>query len=97
MLRRLADTDGAGRVDGTRTVLVYGSMTEDGILYKRARRARSAVPGCAGPRVTSPAEGWKGYSGFISADILRTKLPDPPRGPTTRGPAAMVTAIKADG
>ncbi len=34
MLRYLADTEGAGRIEGQELVVFYGSMTEDGIVYK---------------------------------------------------------------
>ena len=97
MLRRLADTDGAGRVDGQELVLVYGSMTEDGILYKEELdELAQTVPGLRVVHViTSPTEDWKGYSGFISADILRAELRDPSAWTYyIVGPPPMITAMQ---
>jgi len=72
-------------------------MTEDGILYKEELdELAQAVSGLRVVHViTSPAEGWKGYSGFISADILRTELPDPSTWTYyIVGPPPMVTAMQ---
>ncbi|MBN1320959.1 MAG: FAD-dependent oxidoreductase [Thermoleophilia bacterium] len=97
MLRCLADTGGAGRIEGQELVLVYGSMTANGILYQEEldEFART-IPGLRVVHViTNPTEDWKGYSGFISADILRAELGDP--SPWTYyivGPPPMITAMQ---
>jgi NAD(P)H-flavin reductase len=44
--------------------------------------------------ITNPSEDWKGYSGFINADIIRKELRDP--GEWTYyivGPPPMITAM----
>jgi len=78
ILRYLVDTGGAGRLQGQEIVLVYGCMTEDDIIYREEIDA--AARSLAGLRViyvvTQPNAGWKGYGGFITADILRAELGD---------------------
>lgn len=96
MLRYLADTNGAGRVDGQQVVVFYGSMTEDGIVYKdEFDEFERALPGLRILHViTNPTEGWKGYGGFITADIIRAELPDPAEwNYYVVGPPAMITAM----
>jgi ferredoxin-NADP reductase len=96
MLRYLADTEGAGRIEGQELVVFYGSMTEDGIVYKEEFDEFERK--IAGLRVihviTNPTEGWKGYGGFINADIIRTELAEP-RAWTYYivGPPPMITAM----
>jgi glycine betaine catabolism B len=97
MLRYLADTGGAGRIEGQELVVFYGSMTEDGIVYKSEFDEFSRKIG--GLRVvhviTDPTEGWKGYGGFITADIVRAELADP--GNWTyyiSGPPPMIAAMQ---
>lgn len=79
MLRYLADTKGAGRVAGQELTVFYGSMTEDGIVYKDEFDEFERV--IAGLRVihviTNPTGDWKGYGGFITAGIVRAELSDP--------------------
>ncbi|MFH0917374.1 MAG: FAD-dependent oxidoreductase [bacterium] len=96
MLRYLADTGGAGRIEGQELVVFYGSMTEDGIVYKSEFDEFERT--IAGLRVvhviTNPSESWKGYGGFITADIVRAELADP--GAWTYyivGPPPMITAM----
>jgi glycine betaine catabolism B len=78
MLRYLADTGGAGRVEGQELVLFYGCMTEDGVVYgDELDELAQTIPGLRVVLViTNPAEDWKGYRGFISADVIRAELPD---------------------
>lgn len=97
MLRHLADTGGAGRIEGQELVLFYGSMTEDGIPYKD--QLDEFVDTISGLRIvhviTNPGEGWQGYSGFITADIVRAELGEP--GEWTYyivGPPPMITAME---
>jgi ferredoxin-NADP reductase len=96
MLRYLADTDGAGRIDGQEVTVFYGSMTQDGIVYKDEFDEFELK--IAGLRVvhviTNPTESWKGYGGFISADTVRAELADP-RAWTyyVVGPPPMITAM----
>ncbi|NLO27962.1 MAG: FAD-dependent oxidoreductase [Actinobacteria bacterium] len=97
MLRCLADADGRGRIGGQELVLVYGSMTEDGILYEEELDGLAqAVPGLHVVHViTEPTERWKGHSGFISTDILRAELHDPSIWTYyIVGPPAMVAAMQ---
>lgn len=96
MLRYLADTGGTGRTEGQELVVFYGSMTEDGIVYKEEFDEFERV--VAGLRVvhviTKPTESWKGYGGFITADVIRAELADP--GAWTYyivGPPPMITAM----
>jgi ferredoxin-NADP reductase len=79
MLRYLTDTEGAGRVAGQRLTVFYGSMTEDGIVYKdefdQFERAVSKLRVIH--VITNPTPNWKGYGGFITAGIIRTELAEP--------------------
>ncbi len=79
MLRYLVDTDGEGRILGQELAMFYGSMTEDGIVYKADLDDFEAK--IEGLRVihviTNPTETWKGHGGFITADTIRAELPDP--------------------
>ncbi len=79
MLKYLADTGGVGRVDGQEIVLLFGSMTEDGVLCRdELEEFGRTIPGLRVVHViTKPTETWKGYSGFITADIVRAELGDP--------------------
>jgi ferredoxin-NADP reductase len=96
MLRYLADTGGAGRIEGQELVVFYGSMTEDGIVYKEEfDEFERAIAGLRVVHViTKPTESWKGYGGFITADVIRAELADP--GAWTYyivGPPPMITAM----
>ena len=96
MLKYLVDTNGAGRIDGQELVLLYGSMTDDGILYGDDLEAFSQrIPGLRVVHViTKPSEGWKGYSGFITADLVRAELADPRSFEFYMvGPPAMIDAM----
>ncbi len=79
MLRYLVDTGGAGRVAGQQIVLIYGSMTEDGILYRdEIESYAAALPGMRVAHViTKPTPAWQGHSGFITSDVVETELGDP--------------------
>jgi glycine betaine catabolism B len=96
MLRHLADTRGAGRVAGQQLSVFYGSMTEDGIVYKEEfDEFEREIDGLRVVHViTNPTEAWKGHAGFITADIIRRELPDP-RAWTyyVVGPPPMITAM----
>ena len=97
MLRYLADTHGAGRVKGQELVMFYGSMTEDGVVYKSELDEFERT--IAGLRVlhviTNPTESWAGHSGFITADIIRAELPHPPDWTYyIVGPPPMITAME---
>jgi ferredoxin-NADP reductase len=96
MLRYLADTGGAGRIAGQELVLFYGCMTEDGIIYQEELDALARS--VAGLRlvhvITNPGKDWKGYSGFITAGIVRAELGDPrPWTYYIVGPPPMITAM----
>lgn len=96
MFKYLVDTGGAGRIDGQEIVLLYGSMTEDAILYKdQIDEFSRAIPGLRVIHViTKPSESWKGYSGFITADIVRAELADPHSYEFYMvGPPAMIDAM----
>jgi ferredoxin-NADP reductase len=97
MLRYLADTGGTGRIEGQELVVFYGSMTEDGIVYKSEfDEFELKIVGLRVVHViTNPTESWKGYGGFITADIIRAELADP--GVWTyyiSGPPPMITAMQ---
>jgi ferredoxin-NADP reductase len=79
MLKYLADTGGADRVNGQEILLLFGSMTEDGILYQdQLEEFARTISGLKVVHViTKPTDDWKGYSGFITADIVRAELPRP--------------------
>jgi len=97
MLRYLADTGGAGRVKGQELVMFYGCMTPDGIIYQEEldELART-VPGLRVVYViTNPGDDWQGYSGFITADIVRAELAEPPAWTYyIVGPPPMITAMQ---
>jgi ferredoxin-NADP reductase len=78
MLRYLADTGGPGRVEGQEIVLLYGCMTEDGVLYhEELDEIARVVPGLrVVPVITNPTDAWAGYRGFISAEIIGAELGD---------------------
>jgi glycine betaine catabolism B len=79
MLRYLADTQSAGRPAGQELTVFYGSMTEDGIVYKDDfDEFERVIPGLRVIHViTNATPDWKGYSGFITADIIRQELASP--------------------
>jgi len=81
MLRHLADTGGAGRIEGQELVLFYGCMNEVAIIYKDQLDEFART--ISGLRVvyviTDPTGTWKGHRGFITAEIVRAELDDPGR------------------
>jgi ferredoxin-NADP reductase len=96
MLRYLADTGGAGRIAGQELTVFYGSMTEDGIVYKEEFDEFDRT--IAGLRVvhviTKPGESWKSYGGFITADIIRAELAYPEAWTYyVVGPPPMISAM----
>ncbi len=96
MLRDLVDTQGAGRVAGQVIVVFYGSMTDDGIVYKEDFDVFEAqIPGLRVVHViTKPSDSWTGHSGYISADLVRVELPDPQAWTYYMvGPPPMVAAM----
>jgi len=96
MLRYLADTGGEGRVQGQELALLYGSMTENEILYQEELdELAEAIPGLRVVHViTEPSEKWSGHRGFITAEVVRAEL-----GEVTDwtyyivGPPAMISAM----
>jgi ferredoxin-NADP reductase len=97
MLRYLADTGGAARMEGQELVLLYGCMTEDGVVYDRELDGfAKTLPGFRVVLViTEPTEKWQGYRGFITADILRAELADPTAWTCyVVGPPPMVVAMQ---
>ena len=97
MLRYLTDTAGAGRLEGQEVIIFYGSMTEDGIVYKSEfDEFETAIAGLRVVHViTNPTESWKGYAGFITADIVRAELADPSVWTYyVVGPPPMITAME---
>jgi glycine betaine catabolism B len=96
MLRYLADTKGAGRVAGQELAVFYGSMTEDGIVYKdEFDEFEQAIKGLRVIHViTNPTPTWTGYRGFITAGIIRAELSDPSQWTYyVVGPPPMITAM----
>ena len=79
MLRYLADTNGEGRAPDQELVIFYGSVTEDGIVYKEEFDEFERVI----PRlrvihvITNPGETWKGYRGFITQEVIEAELAEP--------------------
>jgi ferredoxin-NADP reductase len=97
MLRYLADTGGPGRISGQELVLLYGCMTETGIIYREELDALARViPGLRVVYViTDPPEGWQGYRGFINSEIVQTELGDAANWTHyIVGPPPMVTAME---
>ena len=96
MLRYLADTEGVGRVAGQELTVFYGSMTEDGIVYKdEFDEFERVIPGLRVIHViTNPTENWKGYGGFITAGVVRAELSNPQDWTYyVVGPPPMITAM----
>jgi ferredoxin-NADP reductase len=96
MLRYLADANGASRVAGQELTVFYGSMTEDGIVYKdEFDEFEKAIPGLRVIHViTNPTAEWKGYKGFITAGIIRAELSEPADWTYyVVGPPPMITAM----
>jgi ferredoxin-NADP reductase len=97
MLRYLVDTDGAGRREGQELVVFYGSMTEDGIVYKEDFDEFEREIGDLRVIhvITNPGETWKGYGGFINAEIIRAELADPREWTYyIVGPPPMISAME---
>ena len=97
MLRYLADTRGAGRAAGQELVMFYGSMTEDGVVYRsELDELERAIAGlCVVHVITNPTESWAGHSGYITAGIIRAELARP--GAWIYyivGPPPMITAME---
>jgi ferredoxin-NADP reductase len=78
ILRYLSDTHGTGRIQGQEIVLFYGCMAEDGILYREEiDEFARALPGLRAIYViTEPSPAWRGHSGFITPEIVRSELGD---------------------
>jgi ferredoxin-NADP reductase len=78
MLRYLADTGGAGREEGQGLVLLYGCVTESGIIYRDELDGLARViPGLRMVYVIAdPTEDWRGHRGFITAEIVQAELGD---------------------
>jgi ferredoxin-NADP reductase len=98
MLRYLVDTQGEGRVAGQQLVMFYGSMTEDGIVYKdELAEFEQKIPGFRIVHViTNPTETWQGHSGFITPDTVSAELDDPGEWKYyIVGPPPMITAMKS--
>lgn len=96
MLRHLVETNGAGRVSGQEIVVFYGSMTEDGIVYKSEfdEFERKIDSLRVVHVITKPSESWKGHGGFITADTIRAELADPKAWTYyVVGPPPMITAM----
>jgi ferredoxin-NADP reductase len=96
MLRYLVDTDGAGRVAGQELTMFYGSMTEDGVIYKdEIDEFERDIPGLRVIHViTNPTPEWQGYGGFITAGIVRAELAEPKDWTYyVVGPPPMITAM----
>jgi ferredoxin-NADP reductase len=96
MLRHLVDTQGEGRAAGQEVVVFYGSMTEDGIVYKEEfDEFEAEIDGLRVVHViTKPTAAWTGYGGFISAEVIRAELPDPEAWTYyVVGPPPMITAM----
>jgi ferredoxin-NADP reductase len=96
MLRYLADTNGASRLPGQELIVFYGSMTEDGIVYKdEFDEFERTIPGLRVVHViTNPTPEWKGYGGFITAGIIRAELSEPADWTYyVVGPPPMITAM----
>ena len=96
MLRYLADTNGAGRVAGQELTVFYGSMSEDGVVYKDDfDEFEHTIPGLRVVHViTAPTPDWKGYGGFITAGIIRAELSEPADWTYyVVGPPPMVSAM----
>lgn len=96
MLRYLADTGGEKRVAGQELVVFYGSMTEDGIVYKEDFDwFEKVIPGLRVIHViTHPTESWHGYGGFITAGVIRAELAEPTEWTYyVVGPPPMVAAM----
>jgi glycine betaine catabolism B len=65
---------------GRRTMVVfYGSMTEEGIVFRQELEAIAArIPTIRIIHVlANPEEGWTGHRGFITADTIHAELADP--------------------
>lgn len=96
MLRYLADTGGEDRAPGQELVVFYGSMTENGIVYKEEfDEFERTIPGLHVVHViTNPTENWKGYGGFITAGIIKAELAHPEEWTYyVVGPPPMITAM----
>jgi ferredoxin-NADP reductase len=96
MLRHLVDTKRAGRIAGQQLRVFYGSMTEDGIVYKEEfDEFEREIDGLRVIHViTNPTEAWKGRAGFITADIIRQEIADPHAWTYyVVGPPPMITAM----
>jgi ferredoxin-NADP reductase len=96
MLRYLADTNGTGRIPEQELTVFYGSMTEDGIVYKHEfDDFERAIPGLRVIHViTNPTADWKGYGGFITAGIIQAVLAEPKHWTYyVVGPPPMITAM----
>ena len=97
MFKYLLDTKAAGRRSDQQLVVFYGSMTEDGIVYKPEfdQFERELANVRVIHVITKPTETWKGYGGFITADTIRAELPDPSEWTYyIVGPPPMITAMR---
>ena len=79
ILRYLADTQGSGRAPGQQLVLLYGCMTEQGILYRQELDEFSRLlPAFRVVYViTEPAGDYVGRRGFITAALVAEELQQP--------------------
>jgi ferredoxin-NADP reductase len=96
MLRYLDDTHGVGRIEGQEVTMFYGSMSEDGVIYKdEIDEFERVIPGLRVIHViTNPTPQWTGYGGFITAGIVRAELAEPKDWTYyVVGPPPMITAM----
>jgi ferredoxin-NADP reductase len=93
MLRFLDDTH------VNRTIVVfYGSMTEDGIVFREELEAIAGrLPGVRIVHVlATPEDSWTGYRGFIRAEVIRAELGDPTEWTFyVCGPPPMIAPMRA--
>lgn len=84
--------------DRTQMSLIFGNITEDDILMKRELDEFAKIyPNLKVHYVlNNPPEGWKGGSGFISAEMIKKLLPAPGDDVAILrcGPPAMMKAME---
>ncbi len=96
MLRHLVDTNGADRASGQELVLLYGCLSEQGIVYRDDLDEFGAtLPGLRVVYViTEPSPEWTGRRGFITTAVLQEELEDPSDWMFyVVGPPAMIAAM----
>jgi cytochrome-b5 reductase len=98
MYQILADVQRRGVHDQTRVTLLYANQTEADILLRKELEELGEKRSLTNIvlSVDRPSEQWKGPSGFITPDLIKTNFPAPAKDVLILlcGPPPMIAAME---